>query len=137
MAAPQDAIFALLADMAGHWALADQWTEVCELDSGGGTIRLRGPLGIRRIVRVRVRRRELPRLVEGEARLGERTRARVAWELAADGGRTSVTLSAWVERASWGDRVLLAAGGRRWLQRRFRAALRRLEPVLGVVCSAA
>lgn len=138
MAAPQDAIFALLADMPGHWALSNHWTEVCALDADGGTIRLQGPFGIRRTARVRVHRRDAPELVEGEARLGAVTRAQVAWTLEPSGPRgTSVTLSARVERASWADRLLLAAGGRAWLRWRFAATLRRLEPALGVVSTAA
>jgi hypothetical protein len=133
VAAQQKSIFALLADLAAHWSLSDHWTEVRELGADGGTIRLQGPLGIRRTARVAVRRREPPRLVEGEARLGRRTRARVAWELAPAGeGRTAVTLSAAIETAAWYDRLLLAAGGRRWLAWRFTATLRRLEPALAV-----
>jgi hypothetical protein len=79
-----------------------------------------------------------PRLVEGEAHLGAVTRARVAWELESAGATaTDVTLSARVERASWPDRLLLAAGGRAWLRWRFAVTLRRLEPTLGMVSSAA
>jgi len=132
VAAPPEALFALLADLAEHWSLSDQWTEVRELGPDGGTIRLRGPLGIGRTAHVRVRRRDPPALVEGEARLGPRTRACVGWRLEPAGpGRTAVTLSARVERATWLDRLLLAAGGRRWLRWRFAATLGRLEPALG------
>ena len=43
------------------------------------------------------------------------------------GERTRVRLEATVEQASPLDRVLLAAGGRRWLERRFAAILQTLE----------
>src|SRR3954451_24355381 len=106
VSAPPDAVFAVLADLATHWALADHWTEVLSLDDDGGVIRLRGPLGLRRTARVSVRRRVRPELVEGEARMGEVTRAAVRWELAPDAGGTLVTLTATVERATPFDRVL-------------------------------
>ncbi len=123
--------FALLADLRAHWTLADRWTEVVALDGDGGTIRLRGPLGLRRTVRVRVERLVEPVEVDGEARLGRMTRARVRWELAPDGAHgTSVTLLATVLEASFGDRILLALGGRRWLLWRFAVTLRRLEDTL-------
>ncbi|UGS34881.1 SRPBCC family protein [Capillimicrobium parvum] len=132
VAAPREAIFFVLADLAAHWSLSNQWTEVRELGPDGGVIRLQGPFGIRRTAQVRVRRREAPWLVAGEARLGAGTRARVAWELAPDGGaRTAVRLSAWVEAAAWHDRLLLEAGGRRWLAWRFAVTLGRLEAAVG------
>jgi hypothetical protein len=133
VSAAPEAVFALLADLAAHWGLADRWTEVLELDEDGGTIRLRGPAGLRRTARVSVSRRARPSLIEGEARLGAVTRASVRWELAAaDGGTgadgpTAVTLTAIVERATLLDRALLALGGRRWLAWRFAVTLRRLE----------
>ena len=132
VAAPREAIFALLADLAAHWSLSNHWTEVRELGADGGTIRLQGPFGIRRTAHVQVRRREAPWLVEGEARLGGGTQARVAWELTPVGDeRTDVRLSAWVETATWYDLLLLVAGGRRWLAWRFAATLGRLEATVG------
>jgi hypothetical protein len=67
----------------------------------------------------------------GRALVGRRTVGRVRWELAPSGAGTTVLLSAVVDRASLLDRVLLAAGGRRWLRRIFVDALRRLEDVVG------
>ncbi|MBX5443353.1 MAG: SRPBCC family protein [Solirubrobacteraceae bacterium] len=128
IAAPPPAAYALLADLRAHWALADHWTEVRALGDDGGTIRLRGPLGIRRTVRVRVRRRVPPRELDGIAELGRATRAEVRWLLEPDGaGGTLVTLSARVLRAGLADRLLLALGARRWLAWRFAVTLRRMD----------
>lgn len=132
VAAPE-AVFALLADLRAHWALADRWTEVRALGGDGGTILLRGPLGIRRTVRVRVERRVAAREVDGVAALGRRTRARVSWRLERNGlAGTLVTLSAEVVRAGALDRALLALGARRWLAWRFAVTLRRLDETLRV-----
>jgi hypothetical protein len=131
--APPSEAFALLADLAEHWALADRWIEVVAIDLDSSTIRLHAPFGLRRTARVRVRRREAPTLVEGEARLGLDTRASVRWELEpALDDATAVTLTATAERVTASDRVLLALGGRRWLTWRFAVTLRRLERALSV-----
>ena len=129
VAAPAPAVFALLADLRNHWALADRWTAVVELDSEGGTIRLRGPLGLRRLARVRVQGRTAPTEVVGLALLGTRTRTRVRWALEplSDGRATRVTLSAEVLETAVADRLLLALGGGRWLAWRFRVTLLRLD----------
>jgi uncharacterized protein YndB with AHSA1/START domain len=137
VAAPPEAVFAVLADLATHWALSDRWTNVVELGADGGTIRLRGPLGLRRTARVTVRERVAPELVEGEARMGAVTRAAVRWELEPAGpGATQVTLIATVERATPLDRALLALGGRRWLAWRFGATLGRLQRELAAAPAA-
>ena len=128
IAAPPEVAYALLADLRTHWALADHWTEVRAIGAAGGTIRLRGPLGVRRTVRVRVRRRVPVRELEGIAELGPSTRADVSWSLEPDGaGGTLVTLSAQVLRAGLCDRLLLALGARRWLAWRFAVTLDRLD----------
>jgi CspA family cold shock protein len=134
VAAPPAAVFALLADLRAHWALADRWTEVVSLGSEGGTIRLRGPLGLRRTARVLVERRTATVEVVGVAVLGRRTSARVRWSLQPrDGGRaTRVTLAAQVLGVAPADRLLLALGGRRWLSWRFSVTLERLSRALAV-----
>ena len=107
--------------------LADRWTEVRRIDADGGTIRLRGPLGLRRTVHVRVTRRDPPAQLDGMAVLGHRTAAEVRWQLTGAGdGQTDVTLVAEVLRAGPMDRALLALGAGRWLAWRFAVTLRRL-----------
>jgi len=125
--APVQAVWALLDDLREHWLLADHWTEVLRVDEDGGTILLRGPLGLRRTADVRVTERAAPTDLEGVAHLGA-TSARVGWPLeAVDTDRAEVGLRADVLRAGAGDRLLLALGARRWLHWRFVVTLRRLN----------
>jgi hypothetical protein len=125
--APVDAVWALLDDLREHWLLADHWTEVLRVDEDGGTILLRGPLGLRRTADVRVTDRVAPTDLEGVAHLGA-TSARVRWTLVAvDDVSTRVTLESDVLTAGAGDRLLLALGARRWLHWRFVVTLRRLN----------
>jgi hypothetical protein len=130
------AVFAFLVDLGNHWSLADAAIEVLTLERSGGVgtpadggrVRLRGPLGIRRTVVTRVDAVEPPVSIAGTALVGDRTRARVRWELA-DAGEagTRVTLVAVVGESSRVDRLLLRAGGRAWLHRRLDRILARLE----------
>src|SRR3954453_5660364 len=79
--APPEAAFAFLDDLVNHWRLIDRWTEIAALDPDGrsATVRLRGPLGVRRLARTRVVDADAPRLLVGEARVGRRTVGRVCW----------------------------------------------------------
>jgi hypothetical protein len=127
-------VWALVADLREHWLLADRWTEVRRIDADGGTIRLRGPVGVRRTVDVRVTRREPPRTLEGVADLGPSTSARVRWSLAPEGpDATRVTLTAEVLQNGLADGVLLALGADRWLRWRFRVTLSRLDERFSIV----
>ncbi len=125
--AGREAVFAFLADLANHWALADRWVEVVSLMPAhdGGRVTLRGPLGLRRTVDTRVDGVEAPAHIGGTARLG-RTRAVVRWELRPEPHGTRVNLVATVLAAGPIDRLLLAAGGRAWLRRRFTVTLNHL-----------
>jgi len=126
--APVELVWALLDDLRDHWLLADRWTEVLRVDADGGTILLRGPLGVRRTVDVRVTDRVAPTELQGVAALGVKTAARVRWDLEQrDPASTRVTLSATVLTAGAGDRLLLAMGAHRWLRWRFAVTLRRLN----------
>lgn len=122
-------VFAFLDDLGNHWIVADRFVEVVELHrpggdrAEGGTVRLRGPLGVRRTVVTRVVAIKPPRLLIGTAEVGGQTRARVSWALAEHRGSTRVRLAAGIECASRLDRALLALGGRMWLRRRFGATL--------------
>jgi uncharacterized protein YndB with AHSA1/START domain len=122
-----EAVFAFLADLANHWDLADRWVEVVSLTPAhdGGRVRVRGPLGLRRTVDTRVNGAQPPARIEGTAQLG-RTRAAVRWELVPEPRGTRVRLVANVIAAGPLDRLLLAAGGRAWLRRRFTVTLSRL-----------
>ena len=130
-AAPEE-VFAFLSDLRNHWRLADRFVEVVTLESSevghadGGTVRVRGPLGLRRTATTRVVAAREPRLMIGTAELAGGTRARVSWFLGKRLNSTRVRLAAEIERASLLDRVLLALGGRWWLRRRFASTLERL-----------
>jgi Polyketide cyclase / dehydrase and lipid transport len=125
--AGREQVFAFLADLANHWDLADRWVEVVSLTPAhdGGRVRVHGPLGLARTIDTQVDHVEPPARIAGTATLG-RTRAEVRWELHQEGGGTRVHLVATVIAAGPLDRLLLAAGGRAWLRRRFTMTLSRL-----------
>jgi hypothetical protein len=122
---PRDELYALLADLRSHWTLAGRWVEPLELREDGGTVRVRGPLGVHRTIATTLTDAREPECVAGEAAIG-RTRAAISWLLEADGAGTFVTLRAHVLTAGPVDRALLALGGRAWMSRRFDATLQRL-----------
>lgn len=134
--ASPEAVFGFLSDLRNHWRLADRFVEVLTLEASdgvhadGGRVRVRGPLGMRRTATTRVVAARAPRLMIGTADLGSGTRARVSWTLAPRFGSTRVRLAAELERARPLDRVLLAAGGRWWLERRFASTLEQLARAL-------
>jgi uncharacterized protein YndB with AHSA1/START domain len=132
--APPAEVFAFLADLETHWQLADRFIEVVSLErpSGGGpahggVVRMRGPLGLGRAARTRVVEAHPPGRLAGTAAIGRTTLARVGWTLTPRGNGTRVRLEASLESASLFDRALLAAGGRRWLARRFAGILETLD----------
>jgi len=126
--APPEDVFEFLSDLGNHWLLTDRYVHVVSLDgSAGGVVRIRGPLGWpRRSARTHVKAMRAPRLIIGVAELGDGTRARVSWTLATRGDRTRVRLAAEIERAAPVDRLLLALGGRHYMQRAFADALAQL-----------
>jgi hypothetical protein len=138
--APRDAVFGFLSELENHWALEERF-ELVRLTSSngdapdGGRVRIRGPLGMGRTAFTRVVSVEPPARLAGTATLGRRTRAEVSWTLSdARGCTTLVRLSAVVAAAGPLDRLLLAVGGRAWLERRFAALLARLsERLAGAV----
>jgi Polyketide cyclase / dehydrase and lipid transport len=121
----REAVFAFLAELENHWRLAGGWIEVQSLDQNGGSVRMRGPLGVKRTARTRVEATDPPRSLEGSANLG-RTQARVRWALTEDGPHTQVHLEATVVKATPLDHLLLTLGGRRWLHRQFTKTIQQL-----------
>jgi uncharacterized protein YndB with AHSA1/START domain len=134
--APPEEVFAFLADLENHWALASDWVEVRALDRDGdgravgGRVRLHGPAGLRRTARTRLLELDPPTRVAGTAEVGRRTRARVAWQLEPSDGGTLVHLTAAIERLGAFDRFLWAVAGRRVMRRGFPLVIARLESVL-------
>jgi len=126
--APPEDVFEFLCDLENHWRLTGRHVNVVSLngDRDGGTVQIRGPLGIRRTARTKVTASRGPRLIIGVAELPSGTRARVSWTLAGRMNQTRVKLAADVERAAVVDRLVLALGGRAWMTRMFERALGRL-----------
>lgn len=123
--AERERVFDFLSDLENHWQLADGAISVVSVEPGdGGRVRMRGPLGVHRTAVTSLDEIRAPEAIGGTAHVGARTRARVTWTLGLDGGTsTVVTLSAKVEQASPLDRLLLAGGGRAWLESRFERIL--------------
>jgi carbon monoxide dehydrogenase subunit G len=130
-AAPEK-VFAFLSDLENHWLLADRFVEVLTLDRSdggdarGGSVRVRGPLGLGRTASTRVVATDPPKSMTGTADLTGGTRAVIRWTLAGDGGGTRVELAAYLEKTGRLDRFLLALGGRRWIRHRLRSILQTL-----------
>lgn len=130
VAAAPEAVFGFLTDLDNHWKLTGPWVEAVALADANGSVRIHGPLGLRRTARTTVVDALPSHVIHGTAELSGGTRARVAWELSEDVGGTAVRLSAEVEHAAAPDRLLLALGGRAWMKRRFAAILGRLDEQL-------
>lgn len=128
-AAPE-AVFRFLSDLENHWRLADRWIEPLAINDGSGTVRIHGPLGIRRTATTTVEDAEPSHLIHGTAALSDGTAARISWEMTEDPGGTAVRLSAEVDRSSAFDRLLLTLGGSVWIERRFAAILERLATLV-------
>ena len=129
VAAPPERVFDFLADLRNHWRLERRFLELDELGEDGGTIRLKGPLGLSRTVQTRVLEAERPVRVAGRADLRGGTVGLVAWHIRPSGSGSIVRLSAEVPEASLWDRLFLALGGRAWFKGLFRRALENLDTV--------
>ena len=122
--AEREGVFEFLSDLENHWHLADGAISVMSVEPGdGGRVRMRGPLGMHRTAVTSLDAVHAPSSIAGTARVGTRTCAHVRWTLEPNGAGTSVTLTAYVEDAAPLDRLLLAAGGRAWLESRFEGIL--------------
>ncbi len=135
MSAPTEAVIRFLADLEHHVRLAPDAVQVLRLSRPPGRparalVRLIGPLGMQRTASTELLQTRLANSIAGQARIGERTVASVAWCVEENDGGSVVTLRAVVDAAGPVDRVVLLLGGRRWLARRFEAALQRLSDLL-------
>jgi carbon monoxide dehydrogenase subunit G len=128
LAQPPEQLFSFLCDLRNHWRLSPAFVDVERVDGDGDGARIRivGPLGLARRARTRIVEEREPELLRGVADVGRRTEGAVTWRLEPHAGGTRVTLAAEVVAAAWWDRLVLALGGRLWLQRGLRQAVRRL-----------
>lgn len=128
---PAAKVSGFLGDLENHWRLSPRF-QVLGLDrdaegaATGGTIRVRGPMGLRRTVRTRVEWVDLPTGMRGSA-VAEGMRAEVSWQIESAIDVCVVTLSVSVVRPSWRDRTLFALGGTGWLRRQFVGILQELD----------
>jgi hypothetical protein len=130
--ASPEVVFGFLADLNNHRLLTDRYLrlESLMLDEPGGEIVIRGPLGVRRTARTKVTALRGPELIGGTAAVGRRTRARVEWRISPAPDGAHLELWAAVVEASIADRVLLALGGRWWLNRRMDVVVARVAAAL-------
>ncbi|HEX8086655.1 MAG TPA: SRPBCC family protein [Solirubrobacteraceae bacterium] len=130
---PPERVFAFLAELDNHWQLGDRYLRLESVDDDrrGARVGIRTPWGVRRTARTAVAIALSPRRFGGTASIGRRTLAHVWWAIEPRGSAESlVALEATIDRASPLDRVLLALGGRWWLERRFDRAVARLDDAL-------
>jgi Polyketide cyclase / dehydrase and lipid transport len=142
---PEEA-FAFLSRPHNHRRLATPKIRLRQLQvTGDGELHgalmvLRGPLWLRRAAQTRVVSVQRPGHLAGMAFVGSGTEVQVRWDLGAVGaGATMAILTARVTRLGTAERMLLAIGGRAWVQRLFVATLERLAHELredtGRICA--
>ena len=128
----RDALFARLCDLDGHRGLAAPHIAILRLRGPrgartGGDVELRGPLGVRLRATTAVRTVLLPRELSGTATTARGTTATLCWRLdEVARAQTRVTAVMTVQPRGAVDRLLLRAGGARWLHRRLVTAIGRL-----------
>jgi hypothetical protein len=130
----REMLFRFLSRLENHFVLCDESLRLIAIRQPAvpqvdpsALVEIRGPLGLSRLVATRLTQVRPPDRLAGTARVGRRTRAQVAWLLEPAGNGTRVSLLVEVQAIAPLDRLLLALGGRSWLRRRFKRALRRLE----------
>jgi Polyketide cyclase / dehydrase and lipid transport len=131
IAAPPAAIFRLLGDLDRHGDLTDHGMQILVLHGPpggrtGGLVQLRGPMGVTRLARTRLRGAQAHSRLWGTAETTEGARAVLEWRVEPRGEDTHVEVRLDVQARTFRDRALLALGGRAWLGARLRAALERL-----------
>src|SRR5215212_8810739 len=141
MPVPPDEVFDYLEDLANHVSLAPRSAHVLSFGPGPSglghaVVRLSGPLGLRRTAVTEIIRADEPGLIVGRARIGRLTQARVTWRIAGAPEGSFVSLSAAIEAAGPLDALVLRLGGRRWIARRFGAALEVLGDQLAAAAGA-
>ena len=129
--APEE-VYAFLAQLENHWRLSDRYLRLEQLsaDRRGGRIVIGTPFGLRRTARTRVSATSRPAGLSGAADVGRSTTARVHWIIEPRDAGALVGLEATVIAAGPLDKLLLAAGGRWWLRRRFASVLALLADAL-------
>jgi hypothetical protein len=130
--APAKTVYDFLSQLANHQRMGGHRFRLNTVapDRLGATIVIRGPLGIHRTVQTTITCLRPARGVGGTATIGRQTVAHVHWTIHAANERSHVTLTATIVRTGMLDRLLLAAGGRRWLAHSFHRVLTLLSATI-------
>jgi Polyketide cyclase / dehydrase and lipid transport len=125
-------VYAFLARLENHFRLNDEYLRVEALrpDGRGATISIRAPGGLHRTARTEVTTALAPRRFGGTVTASTRTQAGAWWTIDPSAGQARVALEAEIFPRGIVDRVLLALGGRWWIERRCRRVVARLETAL-------
>ncbi len=130
IATTPEEIFAFLANPDRHWQLLGRRLEPLRAyDGSRSQVRLHGPLGIRRTLWIRLSDERPPHELVGRVEAGGgATIGTVRWAVRPAGaGASIVELTARTDFAGWLDRLLLTAGGARWLRQSLERALVALD----------
>lgn len=131
-AAPE-AIFAFLAEPDRHWQLLGRRLEPLRAyDGDRSQVRLRGPLGVRRTLWIRMAVSRPPEELVGRVEAGSgATIGTVRWAIRPASPGAVVELTASTDVAGALDRLLLVCGGARWLRRSLEVTLAALATRVG------
>jgi Polyketide cyclase / dehydrase and lipid transport len=132
VASTPEEVYAFLARLENHWRLNDEYLRMESLrpDRRGATVSLRGPAGLRRTALTEVTTAHAPHRFGGTVTTTTRTRAGAWWTIEPNPSGARVSLSAAIAPRGFVDRVLLALGGRWWLERRCERVVARLGVAL-------
>lgn len=125
--ASPEAIFRFLESFDHHLELIGDRVESLRTTAAGSRVRLRGPLGARRTLKTELTYAKAPESIVGRVEAGPRTRGTVRWLIQRSDPGSWVEVVASTTTLGLFDRLLLAAGGRRWLKRSLTLALRELQ----------
>ena len=125
-------VYRFLERLENHWRLNDDYLRVESLraDRRGATISIRAPGGLRRTARTEVTTALAPRKFGGTITPKTRTRAGAWWTIEPTGSGARVALQAAIVPKGLVDRLLLALGGRWWLERRCERVVAQLGTAL-------
>ena len=125
---PPERVYRFLEQLENHFRLNDKYLRVesLRLDRQGATITIRAPGGLRRTASTEVTTAIPPRRFGGTVTATTRTQAGAWWTIEPSGGGALVALHAEILPRGILDRLLLALGGRWWLERRCRRVVARL-----------
>ncbi len=125
-------VYAFLERLENHWHLNDEYLRMERLrpDRRGATVSVRGPGGLRRTALTEVTTTHAPHRFGGTVTTTTRTRAGAWWTIEPNPSGARVSLSAAIAPRGFVDRLLLARGGRGWLERRCERVVARLGAAL-------